>query len=127
MRFKAIKSENLEKLSIFLSFFPVGIMMFIQSLGWPNNFDDFYRGFNGINPDHNVLSYGWIKSEEMVKHIIHDPLLVWSNQLDYRFLIQSGVIEIMILMYIMKHLSFKGNQKSIVFSMIVVFIFINGV
>ncbi len=105
-------------------------MMFIQSLGWPNNFDDFYRGFNGINPDHNVLSYGWIKSEEMVKHIIHDPLLTLSNQFDYRFPILSGVIETILLMYFMyivTELSLKSNKKSAAFSIIVLFNILTGV
>ena len=72
-------------------------MLFIQSMGWQNNFDDFYRGFNGINTDHDVLQYGWFKSQEMLKHLVHDPLLTWSNQLDYRWPFISGIVETILL------------------------------
>ena len=119
-----------KKLIIILGFLPVGFMILIQSLGWPNNFDDFYRGFNGISPDHDVLSYGWMKSEEMVKHIVHDPLLTWSNQFDYRYPFLSGVIETIILlyfMYIVTLLSLKGNHKDIAFSTMVLFNILVGV
>ncbi len=119
-----------KKFIIILGFLPVGFMILIQSLGWPNNFDDFYRGFNGISPDHDVLSYGWMKSEEMVKHIVHDPLLTWSNQFDYRYPFLSGVIETIILlyfMYIVTLLSLKGNHKDIAFSTMVLFNILVGV
>ena len=91
------KSGTFKKLLTALAFLPIGVMLFIQSMGWPNNFDDFYRGFNGINTDHDVLQYGWLKSQEMLKHLVHDPLLTWSNQLDYRWPFITGIVETILL------------------------------
>lgn len=105
-------------------------MLFIQSLGWPNNFDDFYRGFNGISNEHDVLNYGWIKSQEMLKHIVHDPLLTWSNQFDYRWPIISGLIETILLigfMSIVTNTALRSGSKHIAFSIILLFNLFVGV
>ena len=111
-------------------FFPIGIMLFIQSLGWPNNFDDFYRGFNGISTEHDVLHYGWIKSQEMLKHLAHDPLLTWSNQFDYRWPTISGLIETIFLisfMSIVTNTALRGGNKHAAFSIILLFNLFVGV
>ena len=118
------------KALILAAFLPIGILLFIQSLGWPHNFDDFYRGFNGISPDHDVLGYGWFKSQEMLKHVVHDPLLTWSNQLDYRMPVISGLAETTLLVGLMSIISRKAisnGNRQIAFAMILLFNLFVGV
>ena len=118
------------KALILVAFLPIGILLFTQSLGWPHNFDDFYRGFNGISPDHDVLGYGWFKSQEMLKHVVHDPLLTWSNQLDYRMPVISGLAETTLLVGLMSIISRKvisNGNRQIAFAMILLFNLFVGV
>ncbi len=124
------KSEISEKLLTAIAFLPIGVMLFIQSIGWPNNFDDFYRGFNGISTDHDVLQYGWIKSQEMLKHLVHDPLLTWSNQIDYRWPFISGIVETILLvgfMSVVTRNALANGNRHIAFAIILLFNLFVGV
>ena len=115
------KSGTFKKLLTALAFLPIGVMLFIQSMEWPNNFDDFYRGFNGINTDHDVLQYGWLKSQEMLKHLVHDPLLTWSNQLDYRWPFITGIVETILLvgfMSVVTRNALTNGNRHIAFAII---------
>jgi hypothetical protein len=126
----AYKSGTLKKLLPALAFLPIGVMLFIQSMGWPNNFDDFYRGFNGINTDHDVLQYGWLKSQVMLKHLVHDPLLTWSNQLDYRWPFISGIVETILLVGFMSMVTrnaLANGNRHIAFAIILLFNLFVGV
>lgn len=124
------KSGTFKKLLTALAFLPIGVMLFIQSMGWPNNFDDFYRGFNGINTDHDVLQYGWLKSQEMLKHLVHDPLLTWSNQLDYRWPFITGIVETILLVGFMSMVTrnaLTNGNRHIAFAIILLFNLFVGV
>ena len=123
------KSGTFKKLLTALAFLPIGVMLFIQSMGWPNNFDDFYRGFNGINTDHDVLQYGWLKSQEMLKHLVHDPLLTWSNQLDYRWPFITGIVETILLVGFMSMVTrnaLTNGNRHIAFAIILLLIYLLG-
>ncbi len=86
---------------LFLAYIPVASLLLVQSWSWPRNWDDLHRGFNGIDPAHNLFAYGLGQSQQMLKLLVHDPALTWSNQLDYRHPLLSGLLEIGLLLAFM--------------------------
>jgi hypothetical protein len=77
---------------------PIALQLFWASLPWPNNWDDFHRGYNGIEAGHPLIGYGLLASRYMLKLAVHDPLLTVSNRLDILSPIGSGLLEVILLM-----------------------------
>lgn len=80
-----------------ISLLPAILFLVIDASDWPNNWDDFHRLFNGISPDHKVISYGIDQSNGMLKLAVHDPVLTLSNRLRFQFPLLSILAEVVLL------------------------------
>ena len=79
------------------SLFPAILFLVVDAGDWPNNWDDFQRLFNGISPEHKVISYGINVSNDMMKLAVHDPVLTLSNRLRFQFPRLSILAEVVFL------------------------------
>ena len=79
------------------SLFPAILFLVVDAGDWPNNWDDFQRLFNGISPEHKVISYGINVSNDMMKLAVHDPVLTLSNRLRFQFPRLSILAEVFLL------------------------------
>ena len=96
-----IRSSKALPFLLFLAYWPIGCLLFIQSWAWPRNWDDMHRAFNGIDPYHNFVGYGIDQSRQMLKLLIHDPILTLSNRFDYQNPAVSGLLETFFLLFFM--------------------------
>ncbi|WP_255095402.1 hypothetical protein [Synechococcus sp. J7-Johnson] len=101
---------------------PSALQLFLASLPWPNNWDDFHRGYNGLEAEHPLISYGLLQSQVMLKLAVHDPLLTISNRLDILSPIGSGLLEVILLMLpfiLLSRLSHRHADISLASSLLV--------
>ena len=96
-----IRSSKALPFLLFLAYWPIGCLLFIQSWAWPRNWDDMHRAFNGIDPYHNFVGYGIDQSRQMLKLLIDDPILTLSNRFDYQNPAVSGLLETFFLLFFM--------------------------
>lgn len=120
----------LRRVWLSLAFAPIGCLLIAQSWAWPRNWDDMHRGFNGIDPNHNLINYGIQQSEYMLKLLIHDPTLTWANQFDYRFPLLSGITEVALLvsfMVLCTALAIQSSKTMLAIILIIAFNLLVGV
>lgn len=80
-----------------ISLLPAICFLVVDVNDWPNNWDDFQRLFNGISPEHDIISYGLDVSNVMMKLAVHDPVLTLSNRLRFQFPLLSIVTEVVLI------------------------------
>ncbi len=80
-----------------MSLLPAIIFLILDANDWPNNWDDFQRLFNGISPDHQIISYGIEASNAMMKLAVHDPVLTITSWLRFQFPLLSIFAEVILL------------------------------
>ena len=120
----------MQKTWIRLSLIPSAILILIQSIPWPQNWDDVHRALNGINNNHKLMEYGAYQAKQMMKLVIHDPILTLTNRFDFLHPWLSGLIETSLIIgtiLLIVNTLLSKNQKATAILLVLCFNLLIGV
>ena len=120
----------MQKIWIRLSLLPSAILILLQSIPWPQNWDDVHRALNGINNNHKLMEYGAYQAKQMMKLAIHDPILTLTNRFDFLHPWLSGLIETCLIIgsiLLIVNTLLSKNQKTAAILLVLCFNLLIGV